>query len=166
MTPFLLLLYKLSAVLPSSGEEGRTAESLHRRRRNSEGNRKTEIVVQRKMRIELFDHSALFCYFGCYFCHKFIRHNRDWDNAHPGDRQWRLDFASDEQKIWKITFFSPEWRARNLILICTLKKVSCLLLVEVVSWFCCDVWTWSEENDIYYVGMKRWRGARDGDHAW
>ena len=38
----------------NSPEEGRTAESLYRsRRRNAEDNRKTEIVVQRKMRIVL-----------------------------------------------------------------------------------------------------------------
>ena len=31
-------------------------------------------------------------------------------------------FCFGKQKIWKITLFSPEWRARNLILICTLKS--------------------------------------------
>ena len=34
-------------------EKGRTAESLYRRRRNTEDNRKAEIVVQRKMTIVL-----------------------------------------------------------------------------------------------------------------
>ena len=37
----------------NSPEEGRTAESLYRRRKNTEDNRKTEIVVQRKIRIVL-----------------------------------------------------------------------------------------------------------------
>ena len=36
----------------NSPEEGRTAENLYRRRRNTEDNRKTEIVVKKKMRIE------------------------------------------------------------------------------------------------------------------
>ena len=37
----------------NSLEAGRTAEGLYRRRRNTEDNRKTEIVEQKKMRIVL-----------------------------------------------------------------------------------------------------------------
>ena len=69
------------------------------------------------------------------------------------DRQWRLDFASDQQKIWKITCFSPEWRAKNLILICTLKK--CLVCFWTF-WLklSSDFAVMSEENDVQTEKLK------------
>ena len=41
------------------------------------------------------------------------------------------------------------------------KKVSCLLLVEVVFWFCCDVWGKWYLNRRSSFGIKRWHGMRD-----
>ena len=43
------------------------------------------------------------------------------------------------------------------------KKVSCLLLVEVVFWIYCDVWGKWYVNRTSSFGMKRWRGVRDGE---
>ena len=72
-------------------------------------------------------------------------------------------FSFGEQKIWKITLFSPKWWARNLILICTWESVlsafgwSCL-------WFCCDGWGKRYVNRIWSsFGMKHWRDVRDSE---
>ena len=47
-------------------------------------------------------------------------------------------------KIWNITFLSREWRARNLILSCTLRKCLVCFWLKLSS----DFAVMSEENDM------------------